>query len=176
MKVLAVSHACVVDVNQQLFAELAKFEDLEIALVIPSIFNIDLRGKLKFSVLPSFKGRIFAMRPLFAGRNRLLGSKCIHLYFYPYWWKPIREFRPDIIHIDEEPWSLSALQFAFSGAKIGAKILFCSFQNIFRQYPPPFSLFERIVFRISSCAVVRSEEIRDILLKKSYWKEIFVIP
>ncbi len=176
MKVLIVSHACVVDVNQELFAELAKFGDLEIALVIPSVFNTDLRGKLKFSVLSNFDGKIFAMRPLFAGKNRLLGNKGIHLYFYPYWWKPVREFKPDIIHIDEEPWSLSALQFALSGARIGAKILFCSFQNIFKQYPPPFSLFERIVFDKSSCAVVRSEGIRDVLLKKSYLKRIFVIP
>ncbi len=165
-----------VDVNQELFAELAKFEDLEIALVIPRVFNTDLRGKLRFSVLPDFNGKIFTMRPLFAGKNRLLGNRGIHLYFYPYWWKPIREFKPDIIHIDEEPWSLSTLQFALSGARIGAKILFCSFQNIFKQYPPPFSLFERIVFDKSSCAVVRSEEIRDVLLKKSYLKEIFVIP
>lgn len=165
-----------VDVNQELFAELAKFEDLRIALVIPNIFNTDLRGKVKFSVLPNFDGKIFAMHPLLAGKNSLLGNKGIHLYFYPYWWKSIRKFKPDIIHIDEEPWSLSALQFALSGAKVGAKTLFCSFQNIFRQYPPPFSLFEQIVFRISSCAVVRSEEIRDVLLKKSYLKEIFVIP
>ncbi len=165
-----------VDVNQELFAQLAKFENVEIALVIPTIFNTDLRGRLKPSILPDFKGKIFVMRPLFAGKNRLLGNKGVHLYFYPYWWKPVREFKPDIIHIDEEPWSLSALQFALSGARIGAKILFCSFQNIFKQYPPPFSLFERIVFRISSCAVVRSEEIRDILLKKSYLKEIFVVP
>lgn len=176
MKVLVVSHACVVDVNQGFFAELAKFENLKIALVIPSVFNTDLRGKLKFSVLSNFDGKIFAMRPLFAGKNRLLGNKGIHLYFYPYWWRPVREFRPDIIHIDEEPWSLSALQFALSGARIGAKILFCSFQNIFKQYPPPFSLFERIVFDKSSCAVVRSEGIRDVLLKKSYLKRIFVIP
>ena len=165
-----------VDVNQQIFAELAKFEDVEIALIIPSIFNTNLRGKLKFSILPDFKGKIYSMRPLFAGRNRLLGDKAIHLYFYPYWWKPVREFRPDIIHIDEEPWSLSALQFALSGAKIGAKILFCSFQNIFRQYPPPFSLFERIVSRISRCAVVRSEEIREIFREKDYLEKIFVIP
>lgn len=176
MKVLVVSHACVVDVNQQLFAELAKFGDLEIALVIPSVFNTDLRGKLKFSVLSNFDGKIFAMRPLFAGKNRLLGNKGMHLYFYPYWWKPVREFKPDIIHIDEEPWSLSALQFALSGAKTKAKILFCSFQNICRQYPPPFSLFERVVFSISNCAVARSDGIRDVLLKKSYLKRIFVIP
>ena len=165
-----------VDVNQELFAELAKFEDLEIALAIPTVFNTDLRGKLKFSVLSNFNGKIFAMHPLFAGKNRLLGNKGIHLYFYPYWWKPVREFKPDIIHIDEEPWSLSALQFALSGARIGAKILFCSFQNIFKQYPPPFSLFERIVFDKSSCAVVRSKGIRDALLKKSYLKRVFVIP
>ncbi len=68
-------HAYVVDVNQELFAELVKLEDLEIALVIPSIFNTDLRGRLKPSILPNFKGKIFAIRPLFSGKNRLLVIK-----------------------------------------------------------------------------------------------------
>ncbi len=176
MKVLAISHACVVDVNQQLFAELAKFEDLEIALVIPRVFNTDLRGKLKFSVLSNFDGKIFAMRPLFAGKNRLLGNKGIHLYFYPYWWKPVREFNPDIIHIDEEPWSLSTLQFALSGAKSGAKILFYSKQNILKRLPFPFSIFERTVFRVSNCAVALTEEVRQVLCKKGYEKQIFIVP
>ncbi len=175
MKILAVSHACVVDVNQELFAELVKFKDLEIALVIPSVFNTYLRGKLKPSILPDFKVKIFAMRPLFAGKNRLVGDKAIHLYLYPHWWKPVGEFKPDIIHIDEEPWSLSALQFALLGAKTGVKILFCSSQNILKHYPPPFSIFERIVFRVSSCAVACSKEIKEVLRKKGYSKRIFVI-
>lgn len=176
MKVLAVSHACVVDVNQELFAELAKLEDLEIALVIPSTFNTDLRGKLKYSVLPNFKGRIFAMHPLFAGKNRLLGSKGIHLYFYPYWWKPVREFKPDIIHIDEEPWSLSALQFALSGKRSGAKVLFYSKQNLLKRLPFPLSIFERTVFRASNCAVALTEEVRQVLCEKGYKKQVFVLP
>ena len=175
IKVLAISHACVVDVNQELFAELVKFKDLEIALVIPSVFNTYLRGKLKPSILPDFKAKIFTMRPLFAGRNRLVGDKAMHLHLYPHWWKPVGEFKPDIIHIDEEPWSLSALQFALSAAKTGAKTLFCSSQNILKHYPPPFSIFERIVFRVSNCAVACSEEIKEVLRKKGYPKRIFVI-
>ncbi len=175
MKVLAISHACVVDVNQELFAELVKFRDLEIALVIPSVFNTYLRGKLKPSILPDFKAKIFVMRPLFAGRNRLVGDKAMHLHLYPRWWKPVGEFKPDIMHIDEEPWSLSALQFALLGAKTGVKTLFCSSQNILKHYPLPFSIFERIVFRVSNCAVACSEEIKEVLRKKGYSKRIFVI-
>lgn len=176
MKILVVSHACVVDVNQELFAELAKFENLEIAVVIPTIFNTDLRGKLKASILPDFKGKIFVIRPLFAGRNRLLGSKGIHLYFYSQWWKSVREFNPDIIHIDEEPWSLSALQFALSGKISDAKVLFYSKQNILKQLPFPFSIFERAVFRVSSCTIALTEEVRQVLCKKGYEKQIFIVP
>lgn len=176
MRVLVVSHACVVNDNQRLFAELANFKDLEIALVIPSIFNTDLRGRLKPSILPNFKERVFAVRPLFAGRNRLLGSKGIHLYFYPHWWKPVREFKPDIIHIDEEPWSLCALQFALSGKRSGAKVLFYSKQNILKRLPFPFSTFERMVFGASNCAVTLTNESKAILEEKGYCKNIFVIP
>ena len=171
-----VSHACVVDVNQELFAELAKFEDVEIALVIPSIFDTDLRGKLKPSILPNFNGRVFAMCPLFAGRNRLLGSKAVHLYFYPHWWKPVREFKPDIIHIDEEPWSLSALQFALVGKKSGARVFFYSKQNILKRLLSPFSMFQRMVFGASNCAVALTEEARRVLREKGYAKQIFIVP
>ncbi len=176
MKILVISHACVVDMNQELFAELAKFKDLKIALVIPNVFDTDLRGKVKFSVLPNFNGKIFAMHPLLAGKNSLLGNKGIHLYFYPYWWKPVREFKPDIIHIDEEPWSLSALQFAFSGKRSGAKVLFYSKQNILKRLPFPFSVFGRTVFRVSSCAVALTEEVGQVLCEKSYTKPVFIVP
>ena len=40
MKILTISHAYVVDVNQQLFVELTKFEDLEIVLVHIRNFQI----------------------------------------------------------------------------------------------------------------------------------------
>ena len=176
MKVLVVSHACVIDVNQQLFAELAKFEDLEIALVTPRVFNTDLRDKVKFSALPNFNGKIFAMHPLLAGKNSLLGNKGIHLYFYPYWWKSIREFKPDIIHIDEEPWSLSALQFALSGRRTGAKVLFYSKQNILKRLLFPFSVFERTVFRLSGCAVALTEEVGQVLREKGYKNQVFIVP
>lgn len=135
--------------------------------MIPSVFNTDLGGKLELSISPDFKGKIYSIRPLFAGKNRLVGDNAVHLYFYPYWWKPIREFKSHIVVLDEEPWSLCALQFALSGKGSGVKVLFHSKQTICELFPFPFSVFERRIFRVFGYAVPPTEEGRQVLCKKS---------
>lgn len=49
----------------------------------PSVFNTDLRGRVKFLILPNFRGAVFTTRPLLLGKNRLLRDKGTHLHFHP---------------------------------------------------------------------------------------------
>lgn len=171
MRVLVVSHACVVDINQELFVEIAKFPGVELALVVPKMWRTGLRGKLAFRRLSKLRSKVYVLAAFLSGDDFRM-----HASFYPSWWKPIQDFNPDIIHIDEEAHALMTLQFALSGKRRGAKVLFCSFQNIRKSYPPPFSAVERMVFRASSCGVARTEEARSVLRSKGYSKKVFVIP
>src|SRR5437879_4121808 len=101
MKVLIVSHACVVDANQRLFVWLEQCDDIELLLVAPRTWRTDLRGTLRFQRLAELQSPIRLLRPVFSGQGSL--------HFYPGAAQCVMGFQPDVIFIDEEPWSLCAL-------------------------------------------------------------------
>ncbi|MEM4723706.1 MAG: glycosyltransferase [Candidatus Hadarchaeum sp.] len=171
MRVLAVSHSCVVDVNQKLFAELTKFPEVELALVAPRVFNTSLRGRISMARLPELHCRLFSLTPFLSGEGLRL-----NLHFYPFAWRVFREFHPEVVQIDEEPYSLSALQFALGARRCGAKVFFYTKQNILKHYPYPFSAFENKLFHLSDRAVALTEEVAAVLRAKGYSKLIHVIP
>jgi glycosyltransferase involved in cell wall biosynthesis len=170
MRVLIVSHSCIVDVNQARFMELSKYSDIEIRLIVPQYFRDDFSSPKTFKRHPEFQAKIYAL-PSFLNN---IPNKSINLHFYPDWNKIIKEFKPDILYIEEEPWSLSAFQFAV--VKGRSKFLFFTEQNLFKHYPFPFCKFEEYVYKKSDCAIAVSEDAKNVLLKKGYEKKIFVIP
>ena len=79
--------------------------------------------------------------------------------------------RPDIIHIEEEHYSLVTHQAIRLAKKYNAKCMFVSLQNIYKVYPFPFSWIERYNLENADYAVAASEEIRDILARKGFGKD-----
>src|SRR5262249_29600907 len=58
----------------------------------------------------------------------------------------------------------------------GARSLFFSWQNLLRRYPPPFSWFERGVYRRSALAIAGSAEALGVLRAKGYRGPASVTP
>ena len=168
LRVLTVSHACVIDENQRLFAELGSQPDLEVGLVAPARWKTDLRGRQAFAALPGFPGPVFPLRPVFNGRGTL--------HFYPAAARAVRAFRPDVIHLDEEPWSLAAWQFAELGARRRARVFFHTKENLPKRYPFPFPAIERRVFTLSAGALAMTREAEDVLRGKGFTKPVVTVP
>lgn len=168
LRALVVSHACVIDENQRLLAELDADRDLDVALVAPRRWKTDLRGLQPFTLLSAFGGTVFPLDPVFNGQGTL--------HFYRGARAVVRAFQPDVLHIDEEPWSLVAWQFAELGARAGARVLFHTKENLPKWYPAPFRLVERRVFGLSACALAMTREAEALLRAKGYAKEIFIVP
>ena len=167
-RVLVVSHACVVDVNQRLLVDLASAPGVELALVAPRRWRSDLRGSLPFTRLAGFDGQVFQLPPFFSGRGTL--------HFYAGARAVVERFRPDIVHLDEEPWSAAAWQFAGHGARCGASILFYTKENIAKYYPFPFTAIERRVYSLAACGVALTDEAASVLRARGFTKPIVVIP
>ena len=68
-----------------------------------------------------------------------------YLHLYPGLGRRIRDLRPDVIHLWEEPWSLVALQAAL--LRKGAALVLEVDQNILKRLPPPFEAIRRYVLR-----------------------------
>jgi glycosyltransferase involved in cell wall biosynthesis len=80
----------------------------------------------------------------------------------------LRRFRPDVVHIDEEPWSLSVLLTLAAKRLVcpHAKFIFDTSQNLVKNYPFPFNLIERLTFGATDHATAISSEAREVLLRK----------
>ena len=165
MRVLMVSKACVLKAYRKKLEELAKL-GAEMFLVVPRYWR-DERG-----VLPLEEGaegyRLLVDNLVFNGNY--------HLHFYLrlpfYMW----DIKPELVHIDEEPYNLATFQAMALARGIGAKTLFFTWQNLYRRYPPPFSWFEQYNYRHSSWAIAGNQEAIEVLRKKGYRKNISLIP
>ena len=99
-----------------------------------------------------------------------------HLFLWPRLGRVMREFKPDLVHIDEEPYNLATAHGTWLAERIGAHSLFFTWQNLLRRYPPPFKWFERSVFQHSAYAIAGSTEALGVLHRKGYRGPGCVIP
>ena len=88
----------------------------------------------------------------------------------------IERVGPDILHVDEEHYSLVTYQAMRLAKNIKAKAIFFTWQNIYKRYPFPFSYIEQYNFNAADVAIAGNEEARDVLRRKGFKKEIAVIP
>jgi glycosyltransferase involved in cell wall biosynthesis len=75
-------------------------------------------------------------------------------------------WRPDLVFLDEEPWSLAALQTFLTFPH--AKILFFTKENLAKSIPWPFSSLEQWVYRRAAGAFVVSDEVERVLRAKGF--------
>jgi glycosyltransferase involved in cell wall biosynthesis len=99
-----------------------------------------------------------------------------HLFHWQHLGRVLREVRPDVVHLDEEPYNLATALGVRAARRVGARIVFFTWQNLLRRYPPPFNLFEKLAFRASSYAIAGNAEAVDVLRAKGYRGPTRVIP
>ncbi|HHS96679.1 MAG TPA: glycosyltransferase family 1 protein, partial [Chloroflexi bacterium] len=88
----------------------------------------------------------------------------------------LRDFRPDLVHLDEEPYNLATFHGMVLARRAGARTLWFSWQNLLRRYPPPFSLFERYCLHRADGAIVGSHTAAEVWRAKGYKGPLAVIP
>jgi glycosyltransferase involved in cell wall biosynthesis len=99
-----------------------------------------------------------------------------HVFLWPTLARVLRQVRPDIVHIDEEPYNLATMLATRQARRVGARSLFFTWQNLLRRYPPPFSWFERNVYTHSAFGIAGSQEAMQVLRSKGYCGPGAVIP
>jgi glycosyltransferase involved in cell wall biosynthesis len=99
-----------------------------------------------------------------------------HLHFYPNLGTHVQRLRPDIMHIDEEPYNLATFHAMRLAIQVDAKPLFFTWQNLLRRYPFPFNWMERHNYRHSAHAIAGNRDGVDVLRGKGYHGPVTVIP
>ena len=90
----------------------------------------------------------------------------------------LREVRPDIVDLHEEPYSLSvaAALHAVEREAPDAKVCVYTAQNIYKRYPPPFRQLEHRALNRATAAYPCSSGAADVLRSKGFRGQIHVLP
>ena len=161
MRILMISKALVVGAYHRKISEIAAL-GIKIDLLIPMTW-----GDQKPEITKAADYTIHQLPISFSGKN--------HFHFYHGLSALIDSISPDILHIDEEPYSLVTYQAMRIAKKKNINTLFFTWQNIFKNYPFPFSAIEQYSYHVASCAVAGNQEAKETMQKKGFSKEIFVI-
>ncbi len=175
MKILSISHSCVVSEYQKRACEVCKYPGVELALLVPkSWFQFNKEILLEKDRDANYL--ILSTDPVTLGfrQNRLRNVT----HIYPNIKGVLKSLRPDIVELWEEPFSAVAAHTIFWTKRIvpEAKIIFFSAQNVFKRYPFPFSAFEKYTYKNSAHAFLVNEEAGDIVRRKGFEKECTVLP
>jgi glycosyltransferase involved in cell wall biosynthesis len=166
IRVLMISKACIIGIYQRKLEEIAR-EGIELLTLVPPSWK-DERGETKLERVYTDGYRLEVI-PIALNGN-------FHLHYYPDLGRIMRDFSPQIVHIDEEPYNLSAWQALYHARRTGAKTLFFSWQNINRAYPPPFSWGENWVLHNIDHAIVGTESAGEVWREKGYLGPMSLIP
>jgi glycosyltransferase involved in cell wall biosynthesis len=167
MRILLLSKACLVGTYQSKLEEMARFDDVELVVIVPPVWN-DPSGPVMLERRHTDGYHLLVESLRFNGH--------FHLHYYPRLKRRLLEFQPDIVHIDEEPYNLATWMAMRQARAIGAKTLFFSWQNLARRYPFPFSLLERQVLSGVDFAIMGNQESVEVWQGKGYRGGHRVIP
>jgi len=162
-----VSKALVVGGYQRKAELLAAEPDVDLTVVVPPFWRdggIELRLERAHT-----DGYDLVETPIFRP-----GS--FHTHFYAGLGRVMTAVRPEIVHIDEEPYNLATFLALYGARRRGARTLFFTWQNLRRFYPLPFAWFERYAHRSIDGAIVGSRTAGDVLRAKGYAGRMWLIP
>ena len=163
-----ISKALVAGTSQRKLEELAKCPDVELTLATPAYWQSDDGSKRVLEPLYT-SGYQMIVTPMALNGN-------FHLHFYPQLGKIMRETRPEIVHIDEEPYNFATFQAMRLAHKQKASALFFTWQNLYRNYPPPFRQMELYNYHHATFALAGNRDAQDILRRKGFQGPIRIIP
>ena len=167
MRVVMLSKALVMGAYHSKLKYLAAQPQMELTAIVPPGWR-DERGELKLERTPA-EGYQLLIAPL-----RFNGN--FHLHYYPQLNRLLQQIRPDLVHIDEEPYNLATFLAMRAAQRVGARAVFFSWQNLKRTYPPPFSWFERYTLRHAAAGIVGSADSQHVWRAKGYRGPLAVIP
>ena len=106
------------------------------------------------------------------------GPGQFYLHWYPQLPQILRSFRPDVIDLWEEPWSLVSAQVCWLRNRMlpHVPILSETEQNLYKPYPPPFQNFRAYTLRHADFAIARSSGAACVLRSQGYTGPLEVVP
>lgn len=168
-RLLVVSHPCVVPVNQSVYAALGDC-NWEIDIVVPAAWRHPYSTKmLSPEPLPELAGKLHTYKVALAGN--IQG----HAYLaFPR--RAIRNFRPNVVFIEQEPFAVSSLQWAQAAQRSAIPFGFQCDENLDRRLPILARAIRRAALPRAAFVAARSPRAADLMRRKGAIGQVQVVP
>jgi glycosyltransferase involved in cell wall biosynthesis len=170
LRVLFVSHAYVVGVNQGKLNAIAQTDDIEVGLLAPSNWKALEWNRLIPLEHPYSHLHLYSAPVIFSGR---VGA---HLYSAGKIWQVLKDFNPDIIQIEEEVFSLCAFEVTILARIIKKPIVIFGWENQLRQLSPLRWQICQFVLNTASAIISGNQDGADVMRKWNYHGLLEVMP
>lgn len=168
MKVLLLHKALVNATYQKKAEAIAKLPGVELTVVVPPSWREARWGEVRLARRYT-SGYELIVAPVVANGHH-------HVHFYPTLGSVVRRVRPDVFHVDEEPFNIATAHAFYWGRRTGAKLLFVTWATVSRSYPPPFSLCERYTHRHAGAAIAGNQEALQVLRGRGFTGPATIVP
>src|SRR6266566_1175327 len=165
-RLLTIGHSYCVDLNRRLPQELARLGEWDVTAVAPLRFRGDF-GWHSTQTSADERCRVMPVSVRFSRRvhTMLYGTELTRLLQQPW----------DLVHCWEEPYVASAAQIARAAA-LRVPLVFATFQNIVKRYPPPFNWIERSALGRADGVIAFGQTARHVLDARGWSQPARTIP
>jgi glycosyltransferase involved in cell wall biosynthesis len=170
MRLLVVSHSCVTPINQQIYVEIRKLTGWDLTLLVPDTWKDEFGNTVRATKWHGFEVDL-VKTPVHPNGNIIFHTYGLNLR------RLLSTGRFDAIYVNHEPYGLSTAQLCWANNRYSRLPFgFYSCQNIRKNYPPPFSCLENMVYRSSRFAFPITEAVAAVLRSKGYTGDLTVCP
>lgn len=164
MRIAILSKTYVAETAQRQLEWLARQPDVDLTLITPEVWRADDGGTMPF-------------QPTFTAGYRCVPTKVAlnghyHLYHYPNLRRILDELRPNLLHIDEEPYNTATFQAVRLARERHIPTIVVAWQNLVRRYPPPFAWMEQSVYRHAAAIIAGNAGAAEVVRAKGYRGEL----
>jgi len=151
---------------------LAKQPGYTVSLIVPTTWEHDSFGVYTFQKADSDIGyQIFPIPIYTNGRVFAFAYSPIPL------WRAIRQIKPDILQVEQEPGSLSLMQFVIlSKLYRHAKLISFTWENLFYKQPGIRHYFEKFSLQRLNYLLVGNQQSAQVFRQKGYQGPLAVLP
>jgi len=165
-RLLTIAHSYCVELNRRLPQELARAGGWDVVAVAPARFRGDF-GWHVTEAKPDEPCRVVPVPVHF--------SRPVHTMLYGRALSTLLAEPWDLVHCWEEPYVAAAAQIA-RATPARVPLVFATFQNIVKRYPPPFSWIEKYALGRADAMIAYGETSREVLDARGWSGRTRTIP
>jgi glycosyltransferase involved in cell wall biosynthesis len=157
-RLLTIAHSYAVGVNRRLADEIARADGWDVTAVAPARFH----GDFGWHSYEPLAGEQCAVAPV-----DVHFSRRIHVMLYGRRLRELLQQPWDLVHCWEEPYVAAAAQVA-TQTPARVPLVFATFQNIAKAYPPPFNWIERYALDRADGVIAFGRTIYDVVTRRGF--------